>query len=233
MAKLYPAWIDPKLKSRAKALATYNPSQAKQVLTKAGFTYKGSSLIDPKGNPVSLELSCPAGWDDWVTSMQIIQQNLSDIGINATFTQSDATAWLDKRSKRLLDGFFWSPLGGPLVYNYFQNYMSQESYFPVGQDALTSGLANLSGWYSSKGTSLLAQFRQTASHSKQLAIAYQLEKIQLDNLPFVPTVYAPYWYTYSTKHLTGFPDAKNNYANGSTYLYPDDVKILTSLHPVK
>jgi peptide/nickel transport system substrate-binding protein len=203
------------------------------VLTKAGFTYKGSTLIDPKGNPVTLDLSCPSGWDDWVTSMQIIQQNLSDIGINATFDQADATAWLDKRSKRLLDGFFWSPLGGPLVYNYFENYMSKDSYFPVGQDALTSGLANLSGWYSTRATSLLSEFRQTASHAKQLSIAYQLEKIQLDNLPFVPTVYAPYWYTYSTKHFTGFPDAKNNYANGSTYLYPDDVKILTTVKPVK
>ena len=233
MARLYPAWIDPKLKSRAKALATYNPSKAKQVLTAAGFTYKGSSLMDPKGNPVSIELSCPSGWDDWVTSLQIIQQNLQAIGIDASLTQSDQTAWLDKRSKRLLDGFFWSPLGGPSPYNYFNNYMSRDSYFPIGQDALSSGLANLSGWYSSRGSTLLTQFRQTASRKKQLSIAYALERIQLDTLPFVPTVYAPYWYTYSTKHFTGFPSGKNFYAHGATYLYPDDVKILTTIRPVK
>jgi peptide/nickel transport system substrate-binding protein len=111
--------------------------------------------------------------------------------------------------------------------------MSKDSYFPVGQNALASGLANLSGWYSDQASSLLVQFRQTASVSKQRAISYKLEKIQLDNLPFVPTVYAPYWYTYSTKHFTGFPNQKSFYAHGATYVYPDDVKVLTTITPVK
>jgi peptide/nickel transport system substrate-binding protein len=233
MEKLYPAWVDPKLKARSKQLASYDPTAAKQLLTKAGFTYKGSDLYDPKGNRVSLDLSCPSGWDDWVTTLDITAKNLQDIGIDATTTQSDATGWLDQRSKRLLDGFIWSPLGGMSVYNFFNNYMPKSSYFAVGQNALASGLANLSGWYSDQASTLLKQFRETASHKKQLAIAYKLEKIQLDNLPFAPTVYAPYWYTYSTKHFTGFPNKANNYANGSTYLYPDNVKILTTIHPAK
>jgi peptide/nickel transport system substrate-binding protein len=234
MSKMYPAWVDPKLKAQAKALApaTPNVTRAKQVLTAAGFTYKGSDLYDPKGNRVSLDLSCPDGWDDWVTSMQIIQQNLQAIGIDASFTPADATAWLGQRSHRQLNGFFWSPLGGINPYIQFNAYMSKSSYFPAGQDALASGLANLSGWYSTKATSLLAQWRQTASVKKQKQIAYQLERIQLANLPFVPTVYAPYWYDYSTKHFTGFPNKKNNYANGATYVYPDDVKILTTIKPV-
>jgi peptide/nickel transport system substrate-binding protein len=233
MEKLYPAWVDPKLKGRSKQLASYDPSAAKQVLTKAGFTYKGQNLYDPKGNRVSLQLSCPSGWDDWVTTLDVTAKNLQDIGIDAGTSQSDATGWLDQRSKRLLDGFIWSPLGGISVYNFFNNYMPKTSYFPVGQNALASGLANLSGWYSDQATTLLQQFRETASHKKQLAIAYKLEKIQLDNLPFAPTVYAPYWYTYSTKNFSGFPNKQNNYANGSTYLYPDNLKILTSIHPAK
>lgn len=233
MAKLYPKWINPKLKSQAKTLTTYDPTRAKQVLTSAGFTYKGSSLIDPQGNPVSLALSCPSGWTDWVTSLQIIQQGLQAIGINANFTQADATTWLDQRSKRLLSGFFWAPGTGINPYSFFNSFMSKQSYFPVGQNALASGLANLSGWYSSKATTLLQQFSQTTSQAKQKAIAYQLEKIQLNSLPWVPTVYAPYWYTYSTKNFTGFPTPKNAFAHGATYVYPDDVKVLTSLHPVK
>ncbi|MGH2443641.1 MAG: ABC transporter substrate-binding protein, partial [Chloroflexota bacterium] len=197
MTQLWPTWVAPSLKAKAKALATYNPSGAKQVLTKAGFTYKGSTLMDPKGNPVSIDLSCPAGWTDWVTSLQIIQQNLSDIGINATFNQTDATSWLDKRSKRLLDAFFWAPGTGINPYVFFNSFMSKDSYFPVGQNALATGLANLSGWYSSQATSLLTQFRETASIKKQHLIAAKLEKDQLNGLPFVPTVTAALWYTYS------------------------------------
>jgi peptide/nickel transport system substrate-binding protein len=210
-------------------MATYNPAKAKQVLTAAGFTYKGSDLYDPKGNRVSLNLTTPSDWNDWVDSMTIVQNNLRDIGIDANYVGVDDNTYFDKRGKRLFDGLFFSPLGGISPYDNFNRYMAKSSYFPKGTDALASGFANLSGWTNAQADTLLKQFRQTTSHKKQLAIMYKLEKIQLDNLPYIPTVYAPYWYTYSTLNFTGFPNAKNNYANGSTYLYPDNVKILTTI----
>ena len=50
---LFPQWVtDPAVKAQAKAMATYSPTAAKKMLTDAGFTYKGSKLIDPKGNAV-------------------------------------------------------------------------------------------------------------------------------------------------------------------------------------
>jgi peptide/nickel transport system substrate-binding protein len=54
---LFPQWVtDSSVKAQAKTLATYNPTTAKKTLTDAGFTYKGSQLIDPKGNAVNLGL---------------------------------------------------------------------------------------------------------------------------------------------------------------------------------
>ena len=54
---IFPSWVtDPAVKAEAKRLATYNPDAAKKLLTENGFTYKGSKLIDPKGNPVAFEI---------------------------------------------------------------------------------------------------------------------------------------------------------------------------------
>ncbi len=64
-------------------MATYNPTAAKAMLTSNGFTYKGSQLIDPKGNPVTLNIHVISGWSDWVASLQIITKNLQAIGINS------------------------------------------------------------------------------------------------------------------------------------------------------
>ena len=87
---IFPSWVtDPGIKAEAKRLATYNPAAAKKLLTDSGFTYNGSKLIDPKGNPVSFEVHVIAGWSDWVASLQIITKNLQDVGINAT-TQARA-----------------------------------------------------------------------------------------------------------------------------------------------
>ena len=59
---IFPSWVtDPAIKAQAKALATYNPDAAKKLLTESGFTYNGSKLIDPKGNPVSFQVHVISG----------------------------------------------------------------------------------------------------------------------------------------------------------------------------
>src|SRR5919204_7022322 len=73
---IFPSWIPASIKSEAKKLATYNPDAAKKLLTENGFKYKGSQLLDPKGNPVSLDIHVISGWSDWVASNQIITKNL-------------------------------------------------------------------------------------------------------------------------------------------------------------
>ena len=81
---LFPEWVtDPALKKLAAQMATYNPTAAKKTLTDAGFTYKGNTLLDPKGNPVQLNIHVISGWSDWVASNQIITKNLRDIGIDS------------------------------------------------------------------------------------------------------------------------------------------------------
>ena len=49
------------MKARAKTMAAYNPSAARKILTDAGFTYRGSRLIDPRGNGVELDIHVIAG----------------------------------------------------------------------------------------------------------------------------------------------------------------------------
>jgi peptide/nickel transport system substrate-binding protein len=53
LSGLFPQWVtDASVKTQAKQMATYNPTAAKKMLTDAGFTFDGSKLLDPKGNPV-------------------------------------------------------------------------------------------------------------------------------------------------------------------------------------
>jgi peptide/nickel transport system substrate-binding protein len=229
----WPSWMDQSLVAQAKAEATYDPQLAKSILTKAGFTYKGGLLYDPKGNKVTIELGVAHDWPDFVTNDQIMQREFSAIGIQTTiktFTDSD---WFDKSSRGLLVADLNFPNGGLTPYYYFYDYMSKESYVPTGTPANTNGLANYERWYSLDATNLLAQWRHTTDVTTQKALASKLEKIQLDNMPIIPLMYSAAWYTYSTKHFVGWPTPDNYYAiGGPGWAYPDYLKVMVSIRPV-
>ena len=92
---LYPKWINPALRAKAKQLGTYDPAAARKTFTDAGFTYKGSRLVDPKGSPVTFPMHVIGGWSDWVSSLQIISRNLQAVGIDASVKiEPDFPSWV-------------------------------------------------------------------------------------------------------------------------------------------
>ncbi len=104
---------------------------------------------------------------------------------------------------------------------------------PTGQ-AIQNGQANWERWVSPEATTLLAQFRATTDVATQKAIVAKLEKIQLDNMPYIPLMYSADWYTYNTKRFTGWPTPDNYYAiGGPGYTYPDFLKVMVSIKPVQ
>ena len=50
LEQLYPKWINPAIRAKARQLATFDPAAARKTFTDAGFTYRGSRLMDPKGD---------------------------------------------------------------------------------------------------------------------------------------------------------------------------------------
>jgi peptide/nickel transport system substrate-binding protein len=229
----WPSWADKSLQAQAKELATYNPAKAKALLASLGFKLKSGHLYDPRGHRVAIQLAVVNGWSDWVQSLQIIQQNLQALGIDATVKLMDQIGWQDKANKGLLDAHLQWENNGASPYYYFYGFMSKESYVPTGQDASLNGQTNWERWYSPEATTLLAQFRQTTDSGTQHAIVDKLQKIQLDNLPFIPVMYNALWYTYGTARFTGWPTPSNYYAIGGPGNYPDELKVMTTVTPVK
>jgi len=231
----WPNWMDPSLKAKATEMATYNPAKAKATLTAAKFTYKGNDLYDPNGKRVSLTLNVINGWSDWDLSMQIIQQNLKAIGINATINLMTQPAWFDQTAKGTLPGgngqLHWTN-GTNTPYDYFDGFMSQESFAPIGTDATLTGTDNFERYMSPQASALLKQFRETSDIALQHKLMNQIEAIFLNDLPNIPVVYSADWSTYSTLHFTGWPTKANPYTSSSVNDTWARLKVWTSLKPV-
>jgi peptide/nickel transport system substrate-binding protein len=211
--KIYPGWIDPKLKALAKKLATYSPSAAKKTFTDAGFSYRGGNLVDPRGNRVGFQIHVIGGWSDWVASLQIIARDLDEVGIDASVKlEPDWGAWQPNAMSTKFTTLLWNFGGNDITpYAYFFSHYDPSTNLGAGVDASATG--NWEHYTHPTGAALLNQFKGTLNAGKQKQLAYKLEKIWLDNLPAVPLFVGPRWSTYSTKYWTGFPTYKNAYVD--------------------
>jgi peptide/nickel transport system substrate-binding protein len=228
---IYPQWTkDASVKALAKQLSTYNPTAAKAMLTSNGFTYKGSQLLDPKGNPVSFDVHVISGWSDWVASLQIITKNLKDVGIDANVKlEPEWNSWYPNASSTKTPTLLWQNAATGSPYGFFYSNMHQNAFIPSGQDATATG--NWVHYQNSAATGLLNQWKVTLNAEKQQLLATQLQKLWLQELPIVPIFIGPRWSTYSTKYFHCFASPKNYYGDPIYTTFPDNVLSFTRICP--
>lgn len=182
---------------------------AKSLLTSHGFTYNGTTLMDPSGKAVTLTVTDPAGWSDYQTDLSIISDNLKSIGVAVTINKADTDAWFTA----IANGGFqaamhWSN-GGATPYDMYENIMDGAALVPVGQ-AANSG--NYGRFNSPDATAALKQYADaTDDVSRQAALA-TIEQIMVQQAPMIPTSAGNYGAEYSTKHWTGWPGDSNPYS---------------------
>jgi peptide/nickel transport system substrate-binding protein len=228
---LFPKWIvDSSVKAAAKAAATYNPDAAKKLLTDNGFTYSGDKLLDPKGNPVALDIHVISGWSDWVASNQIITKNLNAIGISSKVAlEPDWGAWQPNAMSTKNPTLLWQGGSQGSPYGFFYANMSKNAYIPPGKDGSPTG--NWEHYFHPEATVLLNKWKVTLDPKKQQQLATQLEKIWIDELPIVPLFIGPRWSTYSTKYFHCFDTPQNFWGDPIFTTFPDNILSLTRICP--
>jgi peptide/nickel transport system substrate-binding protein len=227
---IFPTWYTPALKAQAAAQAAYDPAKAKSMLQAAGFTYKGNQLIDPKGNPVSLNIHVISGWSDWVASDQIIAKNLSAIGINSSEAlEPDWNSWYPSASSTKFPTLLWENTAGTSPYGYLNAHLSQSQYTPSGADGTTT--SNWEHFYDPSSQATLNNWRSSLDPKQQQADFVKLATLFLKNQPIVPVFIGPRWSTYSTKYFHNFTSPKNYYGDPIFTTNPDNILSFTRIAP--
>ncbi len=188
--------------------ATIDVTGAKKVLTDAGYTYKGSALIDPKGAPVTFTMVDPAGWSDYLASLQIIADNVDKIGITAKVETATVDAW----TSAVGTGDFQATLHwtntGSTPWDIYANIMDGTQLKPVG----TAASWNFGRFDSADATTMLHDYANTTSDKDRTAAMDGLQKIMVEQVPAIPLASGAIGAEFSTKYWTGFPTADNPYA---------------------
>ena len=226
----YKDWIDTKALAPYQYLMKYDPDAAKKILDDAGFIDKdGDGWRDnPDGTPIAFKMEVPAGWDDWVNTLQTVSENLQDIGVNAEMKTPDEGAWFDNIPTGNFDVYImWTNLSSTPWFTYY-------SMFNPGN--MNPGTLNEQAMHQMHIPGIekdLADISATADVAVQKAKITDVMTQVAENLPVITLFSNPAWYEYSTRHFTGWPDASNAWArpNNPAGVH-ERVKVLLSLTPV-
>jgi peptide/nickel transport system substrate-binding protein len=227
----YKDWIDTKALAPYQYLMKYDPTAAKKVLDDAGFIDKdGDGWRDnPDGTPIHFSMEVPAGWDDWVNTLQTISENLQDIGIDAEMKTPEEGAWFDNIPTGNFDVYImWTNLSSTPWFTYYSMFNPRN---------MVPGQLNEQAMHQMKIPGIekdLADISATADSAVQHEKVTDIMKQVAENLPVITLFSNPAWYEYSTRNFTGWPTKDNAWArpNDPAGIH-ERVKVLLSLTPVQ
>lgn len=200
---------------------------AKKLLTSNGFTYQGDKLVDPTGKPVKLTMSDPAGWSDYITTLEILKDNFSDLGIEATVDKANQDTWTSNVDAGQFEAVMHWTNNGSTPYDLYQSMMDGALYKPAGQSGVNG---NWGRFQNPVATTALDQYANAADDTTRKAAMDQLQKIYTEQAPMLVTGAANAGGEYSTLHWVGWPDENNQYAPAQP-TQPNALDIILHLKP--
>jgi len=88
-----------------------NADKATQLLNEAGYSKDGGTW-KMDGSPVSLPVTVPAGWSDWVAATQTVVDQLNQFGFDANVDAQGGSFWSNTGSGDFVLTAWWWLLGG-------------------------------------------------------------------------------------------------------------------------
>jgi peptide/nickel transport system substrate-binding protein len=208
--------LDPSLASAS--LGSPDAAKAKGILKAAGVA-----------TPLTLTVKMVSGYTDYLSALQIIQQELKPAGINLVISQEAYTAFTSDQDngnfQLLIDSFGFTP--DPWSYYYT---ILDSSIAPAIGQADTVG--NFGRYRNPQVDSLLTTIAGTTDSSVQNPAFYKIENIFAQNLPLIPLWEAQNEIEFNGHHVGNIPTVQNPYGAPAVYIQPDIGWISARLLPV-
>ncbi len=206
--------------------STADTAKAEKYLTDAGYTKGGDGIYQKNGKRLSLTLRSVDSYSDWNAAAKLIADQAKAVGIeikNVTVGE-DNYYTLRTNGKYDYQLQFCGMVGGPTPYYLYNQYLNSNQ---IGQ-----GKFNFMAWNDHTTDMYLNQYASTSDVTVQKQAIQGIEKVFVDNQPFIPLWTGADYDEYSTKNFTGWPDQSNPYSSGSPNTGPDYEQVILHLQPV-
>ncbi|PFG18559.1 ABC transporter substrate-binding protein [Serinibacter salmoneus] len=199
---------------------------AREILADAGYTWEGESLIDPDGEPVSFELSVPQGWNDYVTGISLIADQVGQtLGAEVLVDTPDADTWWENKRSGDFDAIMHWTDAGSTPYDLYSDTMD-------GRWLLAGDLVdyNFGRFENEEATALLDTYATTSSDEERTEALNRIQQIFVEEVPVIPVGTHPFLGEYNTRSYVGWPNEEDPYATADP-VQVTAAMIMTRLEP--
>ncbi|WP_084101002.1 ABC transporter substrate-binding protein [Demequina sp. NBRC 110051] len=205
---------------------TVDVEGAKAVLEGAGYAWDGDALVSPDGEAVTFTIQVPQGWNDYVTGISLIADEVAALGVEATVQTPDVDTWWADRS----NGDFQAVLNwtdtGATPYDIYSNIMDGRWLLPIGEAANY----NFGRYDNPAATEALNAYATATDDASRATALEEVQRIFVEDVPAMPIGTRPFISEFNTRNYVGWPSDEDPYVNADP-TQPTTVKILTSLTP--
>lgn len=183
---------------------------ARALLEDAGYTWEGEKLVDPDGEAVTFELVNPAGWNDYLTALDLIKAAAAKLGAEATVNAANQDAWFnDIVPFGNFDATLHWTDGGATPWNMYSNIMDGAQLKSLEDPASW----NFGRFDNAEVTQALADFAAASDEAVRTEAIETIQKVFVEQTPGLVIWGRPAVAQYSTQNYTGFPTDEDPYAN--------------------
>jgi peptide/nickel transport system substrate-binding protein len=211
----YKAQLSPALSGAS--FGSPDPALAEKTLRSAGIKL-----------PLSLSVDMVSGYTDYLSDLQIIQQELKAADINLTINQPVYSAFIADQStgnfQMLMDNFGYTP--DP--YSYYYSLLDSTVAPPIGQ---ADSVGDYNRFKNPTVNSLLAAIAATNNTAAQNPDFYKIEQIFASQLPDIPLFNQQDEIEFNGNVVANYPTVQNAYGAPAVYIQPDIGWIAARLAP--
>ncbi len=129
----FSGWLDSSQSAAYGNDYSYDPAKAISILTAAGFKRGPGGIMEKNGQKLSFTIVNNGGFSDWVADINVVQQELSAVGIQVTPKNLAQPAY----EAALYNGNFqlgyYAETGGPTPYYELRQWLYSGNSAPIGQ----------------------------------------------------------------------------------------------------
>ena len=206
-------------------------TKAQQLLQAAGYVKGAGGIYAKNGKQLSLTVKVVTGWSDYITVVNLITQQLKQVGIKLTTQQLSWNEWTDQRQSGQIQLSIESLGQGPAPdpYYLYSYHFATATTTKVG----TRSGANVSRYSDPEVDAALAAL--TRINPKDAAARQpHFDTIQArieQAMPYIPLLTQGTVTEYHASKFTGWPSMDDLYAVPAVWGSPDNAEVMKRLKP--